>query len=73
MLGICQLGQRIHWRVGLGRGKGVDTPLRQQYAVLEAGNGYVDWGTLIYPVIGDRPKNYFLKLKLIPWETDLGP
>lgn len=49
-----------------------DTQSWQQYAEVMAGNGYVEWVTLIYPVIGDRPKNYFLKLKLRPWELDPG-
>lgn len=49
-----------------------DTQSWQQFTEVVDGNGYVEWVTLIYPVIGEPPKNYFLKLKLSPWASDPG-
>ena len=51
----------------------IDETLRwEEYSEVVDGNGYVEWITLIYPVIGDPLKNYFLKLKLSPWGADPG-
>jgi hypothetical protein len=44
----------------------------QEYSEVMAGNGYVEWVTLIYPLTGNPPPNQFLQLRLSPWNTDPG-
>ncbi len=44
----------------------------QEYSEVIAGNGYVEWITLIYPLTGNPPPNQFLQLKLSPWSADPG-
>lgn len=49
-----------------------ETQRWEQYSEVVDGNGYLEWITLVYPVIGDPPKNCFVILKLSQWETDPG-
>jgi hypothetical protein len=49
-----------------------DTQRWEQFTEVVDGNGYVEWVTLVYPVVGEPPKNYFLKLRLRPWDADPG-
>lgn len=44
----------------------------QEYSEVMAGNGYVEWVTLIYPLTGNPPPNQFLQLRLSPWSADPG-
>lgn len=44
----------------------------EEYSEVMAGNGYVEWVTLIYPLTGDPPPNQFLQLRLSPWDVDPG-
>lgn len=44
----------------------------QEFSEVMAGNGYVEWVTLVYPLTGDPPPNQFLQLRLSPWGVDPG-
>lgn len=44
----------------------------EEYSEVMAGNGYVEWVTLIYPLTGNPPPDQFLQLRLSPWSADPG-
>lgn len=44
----------------------------EEFSEVMAGNGYVEWVTLIYPLTGNPPPNQFLQLRLSPWSVDPG-
>lgn len=43
-----------------------------EFSEVVAGNGYVEWVTLIYPLTGEPPPSQFVQLRLTPWSADPG-
>jgi hypothetical protein len=44
----------------------------EEYSEVMAGNGYLEWITLIYPLTGEPPPSQFLQLRLSTWGADPG-